>query len=270
MFGQTSFTYSGNYSWSGTPGNWQISFLTDGTLVVKTVAKVDVHCVGGGGGGGVEGWGGYAGAGGGGGGYTTTSKNLTLLPGSYNITIGTGGGTGTWDNANDINTRGGTGGTTSISGAINVSAAGGQGGWCVEDYGATAQIGGNGGSGGGAGSIHPGNKQTAGASDGADAVNDENWLGGHGQGRTTKDFGDNSGTLRSGGGGGGGYPGGGVRAPGGAGGGGYGGIGWDNGDTSRQPTNGTPNYGGGGGGGGTGNWVGGTGGSGIVLIRSAR
>ena len=266
-----SFTGTDTYTDEGN-GAWNIQFKTSGTLTVYTTAIIDVHCVGGGGGGAVEGWGAYAGGGGGGGGFTNTSMNKTLSPGTYTITIGGGGSAGYWDDTNyQDNERlrpAGKGGTSS---AFSVSALGGNGG-TRPAYNTYGQSGGNGGSGGGAGSVHPGDKQTDGASNGgtaADSVYDQGakFLGGTGQGTTTRDFGDPDGTLRCGGGGGGGYNNNSTkRAAGGAGGGGTGGNGWDR----DRGTAGTANYGGGGGGEGTGHLTANTGGAGIIIIRSHR
>lgn len=172
--GTATFIDDGNY-------NWRIKFLTSGTLTVSSLGNastIDVFCVGGGAGGGQDGQG-ASGRGSGGGGYTKTGKGIGWNIGSQAITIGAGGA---------INNGGGT--TT----AYSISAAGG-----------TSEanlVGGNGGSGAGGfcngtGGSDGSNGSAGTASDGISAS-----AGGKGQGSTTREFGETTGTLYSGGGGG--------------------------------------------------------------------
>ena len=242
-------------------GNWRIKFLTSGTLTFTNLGTgvngIDVFCVGGGGGGG-GGYGpSYTGGGGGGGGYTKTSKGVTVNAGTaYSVTIGSGG---TPSYAQQ--TAAGSGGTTS---ALGVSAAGGAGGYGGY-YG--GGVGGKGGSGGGSGGqMYNGIDAGVGGENGGNGTNASNGTseGGKGQGSTTREFGENSGTLYSGGGGGAGAT---KNAAGGAGG---GGNGAKEQTGSVNSTNGAANTGGGGGGNFYWNSGTGYGGSGIVVIRNHR
>lgn len=230
------FTYTGTYTVindgkDGNEQNWRVKFLTSGVLTFKKIVKeIDLFLVGGGSGGGK-----YSG---GAGGFTKTVKKLTVEKGkSYTITVGAGGG----EHA--------AGGTTSAFGS---SAAGGN----ASD---ASGNGANGGTGGGAWMCG------AGASDGNDAPDTSTHTGGSGQGSTTREFGENSGTLYSGGGSAGNdhdaqQP----SAEAGAGGGGRGAY------FGVFATAGTANTGGGGGGGNNYDSGGANGGSGIVVIRNAR
>lgn len=236
-----AFTYTGSYQITddnGTAittstGNWQIKFLTSGTLTFSSLNGaadgIDVFCVGGGGGGGTgygknvtnEGW--FAsGGGGGGGGYTSTTKGKSIATStSYTISIGAGGSAG--NNATYANQPG---------------------------------TGGAGGSKGGTG----GNYNTVNTAPGSD--------GSPGQGTTTRPFGDSTG-IRYGGGGGGGRGfnnyGNLVSA--------YVSGGADTGAGSSESANANTGGGGGGGGvintSGTLSAAG-AGGSGIVIIRNKR
>ena len=242
MPGVPPFTYTGKYEvLNKDTSDWKIKFLTSGTLVFTgETPMIDVFLVGGGGGGsGHHGNASYDA--GGGGGYTTTRKGFKpTLNESYTITIGGGGSAGpAW-------TAGGNGGTTS---AFGFSAAGGKGG---------STSGGNGGSGGG----------YNGYVGGSDGSNGSGNSPGKGQGTTTREFGESTGTLYSGGGGGSGKS-------GGAGGGASGGGSWSGGGTAAA------NTGGGGGGGSLSAWSssypdgyvyfsGGAGGSGIAIIRATK
>ena len=139
-----AFRYTGSFSYKdGSAGwvnksnasvtlmqkNWQVKFLSSGTLTVTAIASnADVFLVGGGGGAG--GCGDTRGGGGGGGGFTTTWKNFGVNAQNYGITIGGGAGCG------------GRGGTSS---AFGYSAAGGNPGSSFWSGGR----GGDGGSGGG-------------------------------------------------------------------------------------------------------------------------
>lgn len=230
------FTYTGTYNLvddgktDDGVQNWRIKFLTSGTLTFTKIATgIDVFCVGGGGNGGNS-----CGAGGGGG-YTKTSSFVPVKNTGYTITIG------------------GARGNTS---AFNTTAEAGKNG------GSNSGKGGDGGSGGGAGRYWAyGNNGGSDGSDGIKSSDNSESLPGHGQGTTTREFGETSGTLYSGGGGGGGE----NNARGGDGGGGNGGKG-----SGGSGYAGVANTGGGGGGGGSDGGTGGSGGSGIVVIRNAR
>ena len=211
------------------------------TNLGKWDGKLDVFCVGGGSAGGSGNWdanNGYGKAGSGG--YTKTQKSIQVTANTaYSIVIGAGG-----------QSAFASGGSTS---ALGVTANGG------------TKLGG--GSGGGA----YGNTQVNnGGSDGGngdpqDAANIgiDHWGSpGRGQGRTTREFGEPTGTLYAGGGGAGGN--GSAQAHGGAGGGGNGA--WN----GHQPTSGAANTGGGGGGMYYGLTNVGKGGSGIAVIRNHR
>lgn len=240
------------YSYTGTAekiddgnGNWRIKLKTSGVFKFTSLGKwnglIDVFCVGGGCAGGSGYWdagNGYGKAGSGG--YTTTQKSVQSAANvSYNIVIGAGG-QGAFA----------SGGNTS---AFGVTAGGGtklHGGSGGGAYGNTEVN--NGGSNGGNG-------------DPQDAANIgiDHWGSpGRGQGRTTREFGEPTGTLYAGGGGAGGN--GSAQAHGGAGGGGNGA--WN----GHPQTSGEENTGGGGGGMYYGLTVLGKGGSGIVVIRNHR
>ena len=250
-FDETSFTYTGEYLFSG-GDKWTLKFLTSGLLTLLKDADIDIFAVGGGGGGGNGNDGSYGGQGGGGG-YTATVKAQSLAKNvPYTVTIGAGGAAHT------------SGGSSSFGELCTA-----QGG----EYGANGGDGfGNGGSGGGV----PGSTANtwakraggAGGSDGSDGLttNGIYTAVGKGQGTTTRAFGDADGELYAGGGGGGGTYGASSSGPGGAGGAGGGG----NGNKFRMDgLPGETNTGGGGGGGG-GHNSGGSGGSGIVIIRAAQ
>ena len=150
-----SFKYTGKFSYKdGNAGwvngenssvslmsdNWQVKFLTSGTLtVLGSLSNIDAFLVGGGGGAGKSGWDNLEvrGGAGGGGGYTNTKTNIAVEKKDYSVTIGNGGG---------FNTGGGT------SSAFGVSAGGGGRGrafgW-LSDGRKEADNAGNGGSGGG-------------------------------------------------------------------------------------------------------------------------
>ena len=187
------FTYTGDYAivddndnaisdFATWTGNWKIRFLTSGTLTFTNLNGagngIDVFLVGGGGGsGGIIGW--YP-QGGGGSGYTKTVKNITLAPNTaYAVAVGAGGKAGS------------TGGASKFGSVA--TANGGSG--------TSNTNGGNGGSGGVAGGANGG---TAPGIDGSDGKSGANGTGGKGQGTTTREFGETSGTLYAGGGNGGG------------------------------------------------------------------
>lgn len=225
------FEYTGTYEYiDDGGGNWRIKFLTSGVFTPKKNMSIDAFLVGGGG----AGYGGTSVGGGGGGGYTTTIKAIQLVAKTdYQIIVGAGG-------TKVSNAQGNRGGETS---AFTYSANGGYGG---ENY-----NGAKGGSGGGSfrktnsSPFLPGN----GGSDGGNGEGLPNYPAGVGQGTTTREFGEESGTLYSGG--GGGRYSSTALGVGGAGG------GADGGNSALANT---------GGGGG----AGGAGGSGIVVIRNTR
>lgn len=239
--GVPAFSYTGSYQTIDDGSNhWRIKFKTSGTLTFSSLNGayngIDIFCVGGGGGGNASG---------GCGGRTTTVKAKTVTAGtSYTVTVGAGGAAGK------------SGGKSSFGSLASAAGGGGPGG--------------KGGSGGGGSGLYitSSNKRNGGngGSNGANGVNGygtDGFKNGTGQGTTTKEFGESSGTLYAGGGGGAGdYDC--TSGKGGAGGGGAGGSIHDNGPKAGGA--GTTNLGGGGGGGSTG----GKGGSGIVIIRNKR
>ena len=222
---------------------WSTSVITK---LKSAENSIDVFCVGGGGGGSSRS--GNDGGAGGGGGYTATQNDVEMVVGqSYEIVIGQGGSS----NADGTATT-----------AFGFTAKGGKKG--------SGKTGGSGGSGGGGGGwssdYQPGSGGSNG-SDGSSGRQTNGGPGGAGQGKTTREFGEDSGALYAGGGGGGGGSGNsgyGVHASGGPGGGG------DGGGTGYNAKNGHANTGGGGGGGGYGSSTIGSGGSGIVVIRNTR
>ena len=240
-----------------TAGSFMVTITnTKNYTIPEGYTMADIFCVGGGGGGG----GGYwftkeqyqNGGGGGAGGYTATASNIGVAAGQIlSCSIG-GGGRGN----SSLSGTGGTGGTTSVSrdGVVLCTANGGNGG-----YGANSGNGGKGGSNGGDGGYNDMDSRPI------IRAGDNGYSDGRGtgsQGRTTRAWGEPSGTLYAGGGGGGGV----SKSNPGAGGAGGGGAGGMN-DGNPGSTN---TGGGGGGGGGTvyGTGVGGgTGGSGVILIR---
>ena len=226
------FTYTGTYEYiDDGGGNWRIKFLSSGVFTPLKDMTIDAFLVGGGGGGG-QNSSTFKLSAGGGGGYTTTQLNIALASKTaYPIVIGAGGAPST-----TLNTGNG-GDTTAFSKAVS----GGKEGRRSKGGAGTEARGGFGGSGGGdcvqAIRITPFDGQSDGAG-GTDS--------GTGQGTTTREFGESTGTLYSGGGGAYAYSG--KKGNGGAGGGANGGE------------SAVDNTGGGGGGGGSG-------GSGIVVIR---
>jgi hypothetical protein len=236
--GAPKFTYTGTYSLLDDGNrNWRLKFLTSGTLTMQKQINVDVFLVGGGGGAGTSAT--NAGSAGGCGGYTLTKSQITLNVGqSYGVVIGAGG------------TGWAAGGTSS---AFGFSAAGGAGATIPQNLPSATFKGGSGGgqysdNGGGAGGSDGSNGSAASGGAGATGI---------GQGTTTREFGEATGTLYAGG--GGGY----IAGTAGAGGGGRGG------GSGIPPTNGEENTGGGAGGLYLGNNSV-SGGSGIVIIRNAR
>lgn len=225
-------------------------------------SRVDIFAVGGGAGGSmgytIEDSGGLSGHGGGSG-YTTTLLNVSVSVGS-NITCSIGsGGVG----VEDLRTNGNSGIATTVSygGRTIVTANGGQ---AVAWNGA----GGFGGSGGGGASgwdADTGNKSSAGTGGTNGGNGNTGYVeGGQGQGKTTRAFGESSGTLYASGGSGGGISDERLNAGGAVtGGGGNGAY-----ATITLAGSGTAGTGSGGGGGDPSyGYVTGTGGSGLVLLR---
>jgi hypothetical protein len=237
------------------------SFTTTGatTFTVNSTVNVEYLVVAGGGGGGV----GRAGGGGGGG---FVEGAMTMSPGTYTITVGTGGTAGLNDS------QGGDGGASSIAALVTTVGGGGGGGW-------TTNTGRNGGSGGGAssGGAASGTKTPGTATAGTGQNGSSNFDGQYGGGgggagsyafTSVSRVGGNGcqsqmrGTLVYYAGGGGAGSAGGSSSAGGLGGGGAGST-----TNGVAATAGTANTGGGGGGGEGYTGPGGAGGSGIVVIR---
>ena len=245
-------TYTGNHSIFGNETEGRIEMYTSGTLTLYP-SFYDVYAVGGGGAG--EGKAGDYSGNGGGSGYTAKSSKIINEVKELAITIGSGA----------MSMTGNGGDTTIMDTSSNItwiSAKGGYGGSRGAD--GTIFSGGDGGSGGGGGAYQV--KAGDGGSDGSDGGRSGQVAskGGKGQGTTTRDFGEVTGTLRAGGGGAGGSGSNQRIGLGGAGGGG-------NGFYVDQTLNqiyGTPNTGGGGGGSFT--TTAGAGGSGIAIIRWKR
>lgn len=242
-----TYTYTGSHEKiDDGSGNWRIKFKSSGTLkftnLGKWDGKLDVFCVGGGCAGSSGSWNdasynyGKAGSGG----YTKTQKSVQVTANTaYSIVIGAGG-----------QRHFASGGSTS---AFGVTAGGG-----------TKLGGGSGGGAYGNGAVNNGGSN-GGNGDPQNAANIgiDHWSSpGKGQGTTTREFGESTGTLYAGGGGAGGN--GSAQAKGGSGGGGNGA--WN----GNQPTSGAANTGGGGGGMYYGLTNVGKGGSGIAVIRNHR
>jgi hypothetical protein len=184
------FTYTGDFEIvndsdepiSVSQDNWKIRFLTSGTLIFTNLngaeGGIDVFLVGGGAGGNY----GYRGGAGGGSGYTRTTQAVTVRVGvQYDIVIGAGG-------AGAKTSGGRAGGVTSAFGSSA------NGGATLSDNGV---YGGDGGSGGGSGTLNQdkdGAYSKAGIG-GTDGANGQGTHPGTGQGTTTREFGEPSGTL---------------------------------------------------------------------------
>jgi hypothetical protein len=127
-----------SFPYSGTGATKDYTFTTTENL------QCDILLVGGGGSGGKP----YEGGGGGGGGYVYL-QNINMTQGSYNVSVGKGGGNRTFAFGNSDSENGAN---SSISGGINYTAigGGGGGGGIYLDVNALC-IGKNGGSGGGGG-----------------------------------------------------------------------------------------------------------------------
>lgn len=255
-------------------GNWRLKLKSSGVLTITELGKdwdgaLDIFVVGGGGGGS----GGLAnaisnspssnlGGGGGGGGYTWTEHAVYVLAGrEYDITIGSGGATNA-TSSDSSKCVAGDGGYSRF--ADLARASGGKG---------ASKNGGAGGSGGGGAAYtttandprvgRGGNGGTNGGNGSAGVEGASNGTAGTGQGTTTREFGETTGTLYSGGGAGSAYNVDDSHGKGGAGGGGNGG------DVYGSSSAGEANTGGGGGG-GIWNSYGSSGGSGIIVIRNTR
>jgi len=177
--GLPAFTYTGTYTLlDDGGGNWRIKFLTSGTATFEKTVTIDVFCVGGGGGSAPSTS--YA-TGGGGSGYTNTYSSIVCVAGvSYSVVVGAGGAASLYGTV--------TGGKSWFSIETQYYANGG--------LSASYYSGGYGGSGGG------GANNGDGGSDGSDGAAGTH-SGGTGQGTTTREFGEETGTLYAGGGGGG-------------------------------------------------------------------
>ena len=247
------FTYTGDCEVVNEgDGNFKIRFLSSGTFTSIITMQVDAFLVGGGGGGGAGCYY-YACGSGGGGGYTLTERNIVIAKNTeYEFVVGAGGTSGTDGES---------------STAFGFTAAGG-----LHGQSSGAEKAGDGGSAGGKAAQY---SPLAGASDGGDdpggsAKGQRNKPGPNGETGTTREFGEETGTLYAGGGGASGYyhPTSGAVVAGGAGGEGGGGTGGKVYESSADKGgNGTANTGGGGGGASS---TGGTGGTGIIIIRNAR
>lgn len=99
------------------------TFTSSGTLTLLRGGFVEYLLVGGGGGGASSGPASSGGGGGGGQVLTNIGSPTIFLPGTYTITVGLGGPAAQVSLAN-----GSAGGNTSISGLVNITAAGGLGG----------------------------------------------------------------------------------------------------------------------------------------------
>lgn len=237
------FTYTGSFTLLDDGNkNWRLKLLTSGTLTFSKLGKgngsIDVFLVGGGAGGAYN----HAQSSpytghGGGGGYTFTQSGVVIQAGTaYQAVIGNGGNGASTGGSTDKS--GSDGGNTTF---MSFTAIGGK-------------ANGDGGSGGA-----PENKSSGASagSDGGDGVDSGGTAYTHGQGTTTREFGEVGGTLYAGGGGSG-------RISGGNGGGG-------GGDMSAEfGYDGATNYGGGGSGTHLNGHAAGKGGSGIVVIRNMR
>lgn len=247
------FTYTGQYNQRD---DGVVELLTSGTITFLNPAVIDIFCVGGGGAGGSSSSTSSEHAqGGGGGGYCTTARKQQVA-GSYQVTIGAGGTSGSTPTK---------GGSTSF-GEI-VTAEGGNSVSYNNISGNYLYGGASGGSGGGGSKYLTGPELTGGTdgSDGYPLTTDTSGnykKGGKGANVTTREFGEQTGKLYAGGGGGGsaGYA---SSSKGGDGGGGAGGS------RTAQATAGEANTGGGGGGGSQ-SRAGASGGSGIVCFRAAK
>jgi hypothetical protein len=257
-----------SYTYSGTANTMSYSK----TFAINTVC--DILIVAGGGGGG-----GSAGGGGGAGGLIYLT-NQEILAGTYNITVGKGGGISQFSSPENGNNSSfgnfvaiGGGGGSSMDSTPGNGGSGGGGNRVPNAVASTAVAGQTGGTGtanqgnnGGTGKNNGGHDAAGGGGGGAGAAGDSAFAVGRGANGGIGRAIDITGTsvFYAGGGGGGSGSNFSTAGSGGSGGGGNGAI-WSN-----TGSNGTDGLGGGGGGGsaypGNGR-VGGSGGSGIVIIR---
>ncbi len=265
--------------------NYTHVFMPTGqcSFVVNKRIDVEYLMVAGGGGGGSARFSG-SGGGGGGGALTNGSGNkLTLLKGTYTITVGAGGGGGTNSGGNGMNGfNGGDSSLTNTGGSVSVIAkGGGGGGGDFNNPGSNGGSGGGGARGGSPGTCNaPGQGKDGGAGNAVASPDDNAFAGGGGGGYSGVGQPATTSPAKGGDGGVGltnsvtGYAlsfaggGGGARRAGGT---GYGKDGGGNG-VKDAPTAGAVNSGGGGGGNGdAGGSVanGAAGGSGIVIIKYA-
>ena len=255
--GAPKFTYTGTYN---IRKDGVVELLTSGTIVFLEPKVIDVFMVGGGGAGGHIDTGiTDTGCGGGGGGYTRTIRRVNIANNqSVQVTVGAGGALRQGGGATAFGTN------YVVNGGATPALPGSSG----------ASPGGAGGSGGGGG-VKSNSDYGTGGSNGSNGESGypDSFVGGTGQGFTTREFGEITGKLYAGGGGGGRYmsaqsP---VVSMGGAGGGGAGG--WCSTSNHQPAAAGVANTGGGGGGRATAypnTAEAGTGGSGIVCFREAQ
>ena len=206
------FTYTGSYTViDDGHGDWRIKFLTSGTLTfLTTVPKgLDVFLVGGGGGGAQSthtiSWQMKAG---GGSGYTKTQHGVSVVKGTgYGITIGAGGSGGgnTGESGGNTTAFGYTayGGNRSNTGTASDRYRARCGYHNGEPTGTESYAYAYGGYGGSGGSVANDSSLPAQATNGANGNNRYVGYGegGTGQGTTTREFGEEIGTLYANGGG---------------------------------------------------------------------
>ena len=176
-----------------TTASGRMVFTSSTTWTVPAgITSINIFCVGGGGGSGSIN--NLIGGGGGGGGYTAYKNGVSVTYGNQiTITVGAGG---TYANNGGIS-------SAAIGSTVLVSANGGNRGGT---YG-SAGYPGSGGSGGGGGYSSSSGKCYNGGSDGSNGeyhyTSSNGTKYGYGQGTTTREFGQSTGTLYAGGGGGG-------------------------------------------------------------------
>ena len=159
--GLPKFSYTGTYEiLDEGDRNWNVKFLTSGTLILTRDLLIDAFLVGGGASAAVGG--GSMAPGCGGGGYTSTYFGITLDRNtSYSVVIGAGGAAVTVSAS-----EGNDGGKTWIAAEATYYAEGGHKGLHALS---TGKVGGNGGSGGGG-------YQGTGGTDGGDGLPASGWM----------------------------------------------------------------------------------------------
>lgn len=182
-------------------GDWRIKFLTSGTLTFQSSIShgIDVFLVGGGAGG-VSWVSVMVATAGGGAGYTKTQKGVAVTRETvYSITIGAGGVKKSASGSGNGSATGNAGGSTSAFGYTANGGGAAKAGYRYypETYNYNWADGGNGGSGGAAGGNGVGGTNGGNGTSG----DVERPTVGTGQGTTTREFGENSGTLYATGGG---------------------------------------------------------------------